>query len=95
MGRFASPALIVTVLQADDLGFGLACSTLGPIVATVDAKQDTAPRTTGVIVYIVMVTVSIGDAVIPRGADAEDVLRAAGRGFFKAKQRGELRILRL
>ncbi|MBZ9845186.1 MULTISPECIES: GGDEF domain-containing protein [unclassified Mesorhizobium] len=36
----------------------------------------------------VRVTVSIGGAEIPRAADAEDILRVAGRCLFEAKQRG-------
>ncbi len=40
----------------------------------------------------VKVTVSIGGAEIPRSADAEDVLRAAGRCLFEAKQRGRNRV---
>lgn len=40
----------------------------------------------------VEVTVSIGGAEIPRNADAEDVLRAAGRCLFEAKQRGRNRV---
>lgn len=40
----------------------------------------------------VRVTVSIGGAEIPRGADTEDVLRVAGRCLFEAKQRGRNRV---
>jgi diguanylate cyclase (GGDEF)-like protein len=40
----------------------------------------------------VKVTVSIGGAEIPRDADPQDVLRAAGRCLFEAKQRGRNRV---
>jgi diguanylate cyclase (GGDEF)-like protein len=38
------------------------------------------------------VTVSIGGAEMPRGANAEDVLRVAGRCLFEAKERGRNRV---
>ncbi|TKB10172.1 MAG: GGDEF domain-containing protein [Mesorhizobium sp.] len=40
----------------------------------------------------VKVTVSIGGAEIARHADAQDVLRAAGRCLFEAKRRGRNRV---
>jgi diguanylate cyclase (GGDEF)-like protein len=40
----------------------------------------------------VKVTVSIGGAEIPSDADTQDVLRAAGRCLFEAKQRGRNRV---
>ncbi|QKC86799.1 GGDEF domain-containing protein [Mesorhizobium sp. NZP2077] len=40
----------------------------------------------------VKVTVSIGGAEIPHGADTQDVLRTAARCLFEAKQRGRNRV---